>query len=108
MSSALLYSRVRLLPDCAFCCRKAIGPKGAIAVILKAVQRALANIPELDFDAHADPPPPLPARFFSRVWLGLAGVLHEKDISDIAPFARDAFGFSEGDTALRITNGESL
>lgn len=83
---------------------KAIGPRGAIQVILGAVQNALAKVPELDFkDQH--PPPPLPTRFFSQVWLGLAGVLHARDIAEIEPHAREAFGFPEGDTALRITNG---
>ena len=87
--------------------RKAVGPKGAVAIILAAARRALANIPGLDFSADASPPPPLPARFFSRVWLGLAGVLHQRDIDEIAPHAQEAFGIAGGDPALRISNGAS-
>jgi hypothetical protein len=87
--------------------RKAVGPKGAIAIILAAARQALSKIPELDFSTDASPPPPLPARFFSRVWLGLAGVLHPRDIDEIAPHAQEAFGIAGGDPALRISNGAS-
>lgn len=88
--------------------RKAVAPKGAIAIIIAAVRQALSKIPELDFSANAGtPPPPLPATFFSRVWLGLAGVLHQRDIDEIAPHAQEAFGIAAGDPALRISNGAS-
>ncbi|GAA5990317.1 hypothetical protein JCM10908_007312 [Rhodotorula pacifica] len=86
------------------CNVKAIGSKGAILVILSAVQQALAKIPTLDFKADGTPPPPLPTRFFSKVWLGLAGVLHARDIDDVAPHAQEAFGIPSGDPALRISN----
>ncbi|GAA5956946.1 hypothetical protein JCM8115_003872 [Rhodotorula mucilaginosa] len=86
------------------CNVKAVGPKGAIAIILAAARQALSKIPELDFSTDASPPPPLPARFFSRVWLGLAGVLHPRDIDEIAPHAQEAFGIAGGDPALRISN----
>ncbi|GAA5862069.1 hypothetical protein JCM3774_006160 [Rhodotorula dairenensis] len=87
------------------CNVKAIGSRGAIRVILTAVRQALAKIPDLDFSANeSPPPPPLPTRFFSRVWLGLAGVLHKRDIEEIAPHAQEAFGFEAGDPALKISN----
>lgn len=79
--------------------------------ILRATQDALSRLPLLDFPFNpdsADDPPPLPARFFSRVWLGLAGVLYPSDVADFAPLAREAFGFEEGEDALKITNGELL
>lgn len=79
--------------------------------ILRATQDALSQLPLLDFPfdpQSPDDPPPLPARFFSRVWLGLAGVLYPSDVADFAPLAREAFGFEEGEDALRITNGEFI
>jgi hypothetical protein len=49
----------------------------------------------------------MPLGFFARVWIGIAGVLHQPDIEAFQPFVRRAFGFEEGDGRLRITNGTS-
>lgn len=72
------------------------------------MQQALARIPDLDFCAEGSPPSPIPTKFFSRVWLGLAGVLHKRDIEEIAPQIQAAFGFAPGDSALQISNGASF
>ncbi|GAA6037681.1 hypothetical protein JCM8097_002282 [Rhodosporidiobolus ruineniae] len=80
------------------CNVKTVGHQAAIAAILAATSSALAQ---------ADLPPPPPG-FFSRVWLGLAGVLHQADIDAFAPYAQEAFGFAPGDSALRISNDGHL
>ncbi|BGP27480.1 glucokinase regulator family protein [Rhodotorula toruloides] len=94
------------------CNVKSVGPRQAMRTILRATQDALSRLPLLDFpfnpDSVDDEPPPLPARFFSRVWLGLAGVLYPSDVTEFAPLARDAFGFEEGEDALKITNDGHL
>ncbi|CDR48590.1 RHTO0S19e00232g1_1 [Rhodotorula toruloides] len=93
------------------CNVKSVGPRQAMRTILRATQDALSQLPLLDFPFNpnsTDDPPPLPARFFSRVWLGLAGVLYPSDVADFAPLAREAFGFEEGEDALKITNDGHL
>lgn len=88
-----------------------MGPTGAIAAILQATYRALAQVDgfaRYEKEADASPPPPLDRPVFKKIWLGLAGVLHQADIDDFTPFAREAFHFGADDKgALRITNGES-
>ncbi|GAA6020409.1 hypothetical protein JCM10207_002098 [Rhodosporidiobolus poonsookiae] len=81
------------------CNVKSVGVEAAIAAILAATSTALR---EAGFvvEEGALPWP----RFFDRVWLALAGVLHQRDIDEFAPHAARAFGFAEGDLALRITN----
>ncbi|BGP19902.1 hypothetical protein JCM10213_008624 [Rhodosporidiobolus nylandii] len=78
------------------CNVKSVGAQGAIAAILAAARAA-----SVDAGLPALPP-------FERVWLGLAGVLHQADIDAFAPFACEAFGFAAGDARLRITNDGHL
>lgn len=87
-----------------------MGPTGAITAILQATYQALAQVDgfaSYEEQADASPPPPLDRPVFKKVWLGLAGILHQADVDDFTPFAREAFHFgAENEGALRITNGE--
>lgn len=88
---------------------KTVGPEAAIRAILQATYEALAQVEgfgPLPLDELLAPPA-LDRQVFKKVWLGLAGVLHQADIDAFAPFAREAFHIdAEDDRALRITNGE--
>lgn len=95
---------------------KSVGASRAIDVILQATYQALASLDEqISISTRAAElsktphPPPFDRRVFSKVWLGLAGILHQPDIDAFAPYARKAFHISddESDDALRITNGNS-
>ncbi|GAA5940288.1 hypothetical protein JCM3775_004421 [Rhodotorula graminis] len=91
------------------CNVKSVGPQVALATILAATRKALHQIPDLSlpYDHRREPLFP-PAGFFTRVWLALAGILHQSDIDAFAPLAGPAFGFVPGDPALRITNDGQL
>lgn len=88
-------------------CSKSVGVRLALSEVLRTARKALAQIPslELPFDAHEDDPR-LPIRFFTRAWLGLAGVGEKSDADEMRSLAGDAFGFAVDDPALRITNGK--
>nr|CRX79218.1 hypothetical protein ls5931a1_00027 [Leucosporidium scottii] len=94
------------------CNVKTVGPMGAITAILQATYKALAQVDGFagyEEQANALPPPPLDRPVFKKVWLGLAGVLHQADIDDFTPFAQEAFHFgAEDQGALRITNDGHL
>ncbi|ORY85980.1 hypothetical protein BCR35DRAFT_330682 [Leucosporidium creatinivorum] len=94
------------------CNVKTMGPTGAIAAILQATYQALAQIDgfaRYEELTNTSPPPPLDHPVFNKVWLGLAGVLHQADIDDFTPFAQEAFHFgAEDQGALRITNDGHL
>lgn len=89
---------------------KTVGPEAAIRAILQATYEALAQVDGYSALSVEEllSPPALDRQVFKKVWLGLAGILHQADIDAFAPFAREAFHISaEDDDALRITNGES-
>ncbi|GAA6055845.1 hypothetical protein JCM3770_004788 [Rhodotorula araucariae] len=90
------------------CNVKSVGPRVAISTILAATREALSQIPDLAPSLETRDPLRFPPGLFSTVWLALAGILHQSDIDAFTPLACQAFGFSLGDPALRITNDGHL
>lgn len=93
------------------CRSQSVGPENAIAAILQATYQALTAIAGHAWAgalaaSQAARPPPIDSKVFTAVWLALAGVTNDADIAAFLPYARKAFGVTEGHGAsLRLTNG---
>ncbi|GAA5872726.1 hypothetical protein JCM1840_004501 [Sporobolomyces johnsonii] len=89
--------------------KSAGGPQNALSTILQTTWRALQDLPgSLLLPVDRVTPEPLHLHLFQRVWLGLAGVLHQADIEAVRGVACPLFGFAEDDARLRITNDGHL
>ncbi|GAA5960655.1 hypothetical protein JCM21900_005443 [Sporobolomyces salmonicolor] len=89
--------------------KSAGGPQNALSTILQTTWRALQDLPgSLLFPVDRVTPEPIHLHLFQRVWLGLAGALHQADIDAVREVASRAFGFAEDDARLRITNDGHL
>ncbi|GAA6007478.1 hypothetical protein JCM11491_004176 [Sporobolomyces phaffii] len=93
------------------CNVKSIGPEEALRNIVRTSFAALQHLPGQPLLIpvnKADLHEPLHLELFERVWLGVAGILRDSEISAFRPLAAKALGFDPADDRLRITNDGHL
>ncbi|KAM0786136.1 hypothetical protein ACM66B_006945 [Microbotryomycetes sp. NB124-2] len=96
------------------CNVKTVGYAGAVDAILQATYCALQAVDSLAVYAAAQSadnqrPAPMDVRVFQKIWLGLAGINHEADVTVFEPFVRRAFAIPlDDDSSLTITNDGHL
>ncbi|KAK4048411.1 hypothetical protein OIV83_004757 [Microbotryomycetes sp. JL201] len=96
------------------CNVKTVGYEGAIDAILQATYGALGAIDSLAAYAAAQSrdkpnPAPMDVRVFQKVWLGLAGINHDADVTMFEPYVRKAFAIpDDDDSSMKITNDGHL